>query len=388
MNPGWPFPITGESLAQRFVELGRPTFGLEEEIMVLHPETLDLLPRGEELLEGLDNRFKAELPAAHVEIASRPAAGFSELELELAQCRSLLACRTHDRARLAVAGVHPFSARLGMVNSGERYQGLLARYGDVVRQQLVCGLHLHVGLGGPERTLAVYNALRSHLPVIAALAANAPVYCGRDSTLASIRPLLSGMLPRMGVPPPLASFDEYASHLNWGIDHGRMGRPAEWWWEMRLHGALGTLEIRVPDGQTTLQDALAVGTVAAGSAVWLSDRFDAGDLPPTVDSWQINENRWSALRWGMDATLIDLETGILEPAPEAVGRLLDRIGPAADRIDATGHLAHARSMAELNGAKRQMEIYRSSGSLVLTEWLAGRFLAGIEQKDGKPADCG
>ncbi len=388
MNPGWPSPITGDSLAQRFVESDRPTFGLEEEIMILHPETLDLLPRGEELLQGLDGRFKAELPAAHVEIAGSPAVGFRELELELAGCRSQLARHVQGRARLAVAGVHPFSARSGEVNSGERYQALLARYGDVVRQQLVCGLHLHVALGGPERTLAVYNALRSHLPVIAALAANAPVYCGRDSTLASIRPLLSGMLPRMGVPPPLNSFDEYASHLNWGIDHGRMGRPAEWWWEMRLHGALGTLEIRVPDGQTTLRDALAMGTVAAGTAVWLSDRFDAGSLPPTVDSWQINENRWSALRWGMEATLIDLETGALEPAAEAVGRLLDRIGPAAERIEASGHLAHARSMARLNGAQRQREVYRDSGPLVLTEWLADRFLAGIEHGGGKPANSG
>ncbi|MEX0789553.1 MAG: glutamate-cysteine ligase family protein, partial [Actinomycetota bacterium] len=203
MNPGWPSPITGESLAGRFVESGRPTFGLEEEIMVLDPGTLDLLPRGEELLQGLDGRFKAELPAAHVEIAGSPAFGFGELAAELGECRRLLAAHVAGRARLAVAGVHPFSARSGEVNSGERYQLLLEKYGDVVRQQLVCGLHLHVALGGPERTLAVYNALRSHLPAIAALAANAPIYGGRDTTLASMRPLLSGMLPRMGVPPPL-----------------------------------------------------------------------------------------------------------------------------------------------------------------------------------------
>ncbi|CAN5880704.1 glutamate--cysteine ligase [soil metagenome] len=377
MNREWPSPITGESLAERFVESDRLTFGLEEEIMLLHPDTLDLLPRGAELLEGLDGRFKAELPAAHVEIASTPAAGIGDLEKELSECRSLLVNHVKGEAAPAVAGVHPFSARSGVVNSGERYQVLLARYGDVVSQQLVCGLHLHVGLGGPERTLAVYNALRSHLPEIAALAANAPIYCGRDTTLASVRPLLSGMLPRMGVPPPLSSFNEYAAHLNWGIDRGRMGRPAEWWWEMRLHGALGTLEIRVPDGQTTLQDALAVGTVAAGTALWLSDCFDAGQLPPTADSWQINENRSAALHGGMDSILIDLTTGAVAPARDSVGRLLDRIGPAVDRIDGTAHLAHARGIAGFNGAKRQREIFRASGAVALTEWLAGRFLAGM-----------
>jgi carboxylate-amine ligase len=376
----WPSPITGDSLAERFVDSGRTTFGLEEEIMVLHPETLDLLPRGVELLEGLDDRFKAELPAAHVEIASSPATSFDSLALELAECRRLLAAHMGDRARLAVAGVHPFSDRFGVVNAGERYELLLAKYGDVVRQQLVCGLHLHVGLGGPDRTLAVYNAMRSYLPQIAALAANSPIYDGRDTTLASMRPLLSGMLPRMGVPPPLGSFDEYAYALNWGLERERMGRPAEWWWEMRLHGALGTLEIRVPDGQTTLQDALAIGAVTAGTGVWLADLFDADDLPPTVPSWQINENRWSALHAGMNATLIDFETGGLRPASDSVDELLDRIEPAVARLGGTPHLARAREIAKNSGAERQRELFHTSGPFAVTEWLADRFLEGLDRE--------
>lgn len=376
----WPSPITGDSLAERFVDTGRTTFGLEEEIMVLHPETLDLLPRGVELLEGLDHRFKAELPAAHVEIASSPATGFEALARELAECRRLLASHIGDRARPAVAGVHPFSDRFGVVNSGERYERLLARYGDVVRQQLVCGLHLHVGLGGPDRTLAVYNALRSYLPQIAALAVNAPIYDGRDTSLASMRPLLAGMLPRMGVPPPLESFEEYAGALNWGMERERMGRPAEWWWEMRLHGALGTLEIRVPDGQTTLQDALAIGAVTVGTAAWLADKFDADDLPETVPSWQINENRWSALHAGMNATLIDFATGELRPAADFIDELLDLIGPAVARLGGAAHLAHAREIAGNTGAERQRELFHGSGARAVTEWLAGRFLEGLDRE--------
>lgn len=380
MTSEWPSPITGDSLAERFVDSGRTTFGLEEEIMVLHPETLDLLPRGIELLEGLDGRFKAELPAAHVEIASSPATGFDALALELAECRRLLAAHMGDRARLAVAGVHPFSDRFGVVNAGERYDRLLAKYGDVVRQQLVCGLHLHIGLGGPGRTLAVYNAMRSYLPTISALAANSPIYGGQDTTLASMRPLLSGMLPRMGVPPPLESFDEYAYALNWGMELQRMGRPAEWWWEMRLHGALGTLEIRVPDGQTTLQEALAIGAVAAGTAAWLAERFDGDDLPATVPSWQVNENRWSALHAGMEATLIDLQTGELRPAADSIDELLERIAPAVSRLGGARHLAYAREIARNSGAERQRELFHASGARAVTEWLAGRFLEGLDRE--------
>lgn len=374
MNSEWPSPITGESLAERFAAVDRPTFGLEEEIMVLHPETLDLLPRGKKLLDGLDGRFKPELPASQVEIATRPHTNFDELAEELAGCRRLLAAHVGDRARPAAAGVHPFSARMGLLNESERYDRMLARYGDVLRQQLVCGLHLHVGLGGPDRSQAVYNALRSYLPDLAALASNAAIYDGRDTTLASIRPLISGMLPRMGVPPALESWDDYAAHLNWGLERGLMGRPAEWWWELRLHGGLGTLEIRVPDAQTACGDAVAVGVVAVGLAVWLGDRHDAGDLPPVVPSLRINENRSSALHGGLNSTLIDFDTGACVPAAERLDTLMDSIAPAVRSIGGDAHLCRARELLLEGGAKRQRRIFREAGALALTEWMAEQFL--------------
>ena len=370
----WPSPITGESLAARFGATDRPTFGIEEEIMVLDPETLDLLPRGKELLEGLDGRFKPELPASHVEIATSPHTSFDELAEELAGCRRLLAAHVGDRAWPAAAGVHPFSTRLGKLNESERYDRLLARYGNVLRQQLVCGLHLHIGIGGPERSLAVYNAQRSYLPDLSALASNAAIYDGRDTTLASIRPLISGMLPRMGVPPALDSWDGYASHLNWGLERGLIGRPAEWWWELRLHGGLGTLEIRVPDAQTACEDAVAVGVVAVGLAVWLGDSYDAGDLPPVVSSLQINENRSAALHGGLNATLVDFETGACVPAAERLDTLMDSIAPAVGRIGGDVHLCRARELLLEGGAKRQRRIFKEAGALALTEWMAEQFL--------------
>jgi carboxylate-amine ligase len=378
VNSEWPLPLTGKSLAAKFARADRPTFGLEEEIMVLDPGTLDLLPHGRELIEGLDGRFKAELPASHVEIATSPHASFAGLARELADCRRRLAAHVGDRARLAAAGVHPFSARWGELRSSERYDRMQARYGDVLRQQLVCGLHLHVALGGPDRSLAVYNALRAYLPELAALACNASVYDGRDTTLASIRPLISGMLPRMGVPPALESWDDYASHLNWGLGKGLMASPGEWWWELRLHGGLGTLEIRVPDAQTSCDEAAAVGAVAAGLAVWLADRYDAGDLPPVVPSLKINENRSAALHAGLNATLVDLETGVCRPAGERLESLLDSIAPAVVRLGGGSFLSRAGQMLMESGAERQRRIFRRAGAAALTEWMASQFLPEAE----------
>ncbi len=374
MKARWPSPITGESLAARF-EGSRPlTFGVEEEIMALDPVTLDLLPEGPRLIDGLDQRFKLELPASQLEIATYPSPRIDGLADELMECRKMLTGHLRERARLAAAGVHPFAERLGVLNSGERYERLLAVYGDVLRQQLVCGLHLHIGLCGASRAMAVYNELRSYLPEIAALAANAPIQCGRDTTLASVRPLISGLLPRMGIPPALASWEEYAVQLNYGVSKELMGRPAEWWWELRLHAGLGTVEIRVPDAQTTVRDAIAVCAVAAGICGWLAARYDAGDLPPPVASWRINENRWSALRHGMNATLIDLHTGMRVAAAERLNRLFEEIAPFAREQQGDVYLDFARKLAEHNGAELQREVFRAEGARGLTEWLAGRFL--------------
>ncbi len=374
MSSEWPTVVTGESLAERFVAAPRPTFGLEEEIMVLDPQTLDLLPRGIELLEGLDSRFKKELPAAHVEIASSPATNIDDLAAEMFSCRRLLALHVEGRARLAVAGVHPFSARSGQLNAGERYERMLTQYGDPLRQQLVCGLHLHLSGRSADSMLALYNAYRSYLPDLAALAANAPIYCGEDTTLASVRPLIAGLLPRMGVPPVIESWDDFAAQLNWGMDTGRMGRPAEWWWDLRLHPGLGTLEIRVPDGQVTAEDAVAVGTVALGIAVWLADRIDAVERLRIAPEWQIRENRWSALRGGMDSDLIDLETGAVFPARERIARLLHDIAPTVETLGGSSHLDRARELVDFNGADRQRKVFAGGGAVAVTEWLAGRFL--------------
>jgi glutamate---cysteine ligase / carboxylate-amine ligase len=382
VNSDWPSPITGDSLAERFRANDWPTFGLEEEIMVLDPGSLDLLPRGNELLEGLDGRFKGELPASHVEIATRPHTNFDELAEELANCRRTLAAHVGDRARFAAAGVHPFSARFGDLNRSERYDRLLARYGDVLRQQLVCGLHLHVGLGSPDRTLAVYNVLRAYLPELAALAANASIHDGRDTTLASIRPLISGLLPRMGVPPALESWEAYAAHLNWGLDTGLMGRPAEWWWEMRPHGGLGTLEVRVPDAQTTCEEAAAIGAVVVGLAVWLAGRYDAGDLPPPVSSLQINENRSAALHGGMKAMLVDFGTGARMQAADRIGSLLEAIAPAVAGIGGENQLSKVKSILQESGAERQRRIFNDAGAVALTEWMAEQFLPGTADSAG------
>src|SRR5947209_4243694 len=193
------------------------TLGMEEEVMLLDPETFDLAPRAPELLERLDDdaRFKLELPASQLEIVMPPMSDAGEIAVSLLKARRALAAAA---------------------------DGLVREYGSIAARQLVCAQQVHVSVGDSDRALAVYNRLREYLPLLAALAANAPFYEGADSGLASVRPKLCELLPRQGVPPAIESWEAYAAMLRWGQRAGAFPQPRAWWWELRLHPRFGTLE--------------------------------------------------------------------------------------------------------------------------------------------------
>jgi len=376
--PPQPSPSAAE-LRARF-DAARPlTVGLEEEVMLLDPATLDLVPRADDVLARLagDPRFKRELPAAHLEIATAPAPRATDALAQLAAARTELLRACAGIALPATAGVHPFSAPEGALSDGPRYERIEADYGPVARRQLVASLQVHVAVGGATRTLAVHDALRSFLPELAALAANGAFHGGRDSGLASARPLICGLLPRQGVPPALQSWERFAAELAWGARAGALPAPGQWWWELRPHPAFGTLELRVPDAQSTLAGAAGVAAAAQALVAWLAQRFDAGEPLPVAPDWRIAENRFAALRGGLDAALADLQTGERVPARERLRALLDALAPVAERLGAAPLLSHARALARRNGAERQREIAAQRGVHGLVAWQAEAFAAPL-----------
>jgi carboxylate-amine ligase len=310
--------------------------GLEEELMLLDPETLDLTPHARDVVDELaDPRLKIEMPAAQLEIVTAPHASVADAAAELAAARRRLVDALDGRFRLAGAGAHPFASGVGPLNPGARYAAIEAEYAGVARRQLVFGLHVHVAVPGADRALAVYNTLRSHLPDLAAVAACAPFYEGRDSGLASVRSRVSGLLPRQGVPPALASFDAYADALRWG----GFDDPRQWWWELRLHPVFGTVEVRVPDTQATVADTTAVADVVVALVRRLAERHDAGEALPVAESWRIDHNRWAACRHGIDAVMTDPVTGERERADLRLARALGSDPPRLE--GATRHRAIA-----------------------------------------------
>jgi carboxylate-amine ligase len=367
-------PPNEERLRSAFAAPSPPTVGIEEELMLLDPATLDLAPRAEEVIAALDGdrRYALELPASQIEIVGAPSETVGDAIVDLARARRHLAAGTEGFVRVAGAGLHPFAAVDGTLNRSPRYDVTIAEHGYVAARQLVFALQVHVAIRGADRALAVHNALRSHLPELAALAANAPFHGGRDTGLASARPTISRLLPRQGVPPVLESWGAYARALE------LVGDPSRWWWELRPHPLHGTLEVRVPDTQATVADAGAVAAVAQCLCVRLAERHDAGEALPADETWRIEENRWRAARYGVEGDLLDLRTGELLPVRRRLHGLLDELEPVAERLRCSVELASARRLVERNGATR---LRAAAGSVPdlrkATEWLANSFLADL-----------
>jgi carboxylate-amine ligase len=335
------------------------TIGIEEEVMLVDPATLDLAPIAAEIL-GQHDGLKLELPAAQAELVTVPAATVSAAIAQLEAGRRRLAELAGSRARIIAAGVHPFAPPLGVLNTGERYDAIARTHGDIARAQLVCALQVHVAVGSANATLAVFNALRGHLPELAALAANAPFYAGRDTGYASIRPLIGTLLPRQGVPPAIASWAHFAEMLEWA------GDPATWWYEARPHVVHGTIELRVCDTQATLAEAAGIAAYAHTLVAWLAEDPERWTVP---ERWRIEHNRFAAARHGLDAQLADLETGERRPARDVVRARVETLAPVAERLGCAAELAGLS--LDRNGADRQREV----GLEAATGWLADRFLA-------------
>jgi carboxylate-amine ligase len=370
-------PPTADELRAAFDAPTPFTVGVEEELMLLDPETHDLIPRAQEALAAVesDERYKLELPAAQLEIRLPPLPSVGDVAAALRAARGDLAAATAPFARLGAAGVHPFAATAGELNRGGRYDRARREYGAMAQRQLVFALQAHVAVGDADRTLAVYNALRSYLPELAALAANAPFYAGCDTGFASVRPKVAELLPRQGVPPRIASWEEYADALRWGATSGAFPTARFWWWELRPHPDFGTLELRVPDAQSTVAEAAAIVAVAQALVAWLAGRHKAGEELSVAPSWRIAENRWWAARDGLDGRLADLDSGERAPTRERMAGLLDSLTPVAERLGCAGEIQAARRLARENGAQRQRAAAARTGVESLGRWLAERYLA-------------
>lgn len=347
------------------------TIGVEEELMLVDPESYDLLPVIDEALAAVegDCRFQRELRAAQLEIVTPVCSTAADACRELAHARRHLVGRLGGRIRLLAAGTHPFSRRHGEITEADRYRQIADEYAWAVLRSLVCGLHIHVAVPGADRALAVYNALRSYLPEIAALSANSAYAEGEDTHMASVRPKFNEIYPRSGIPPVFPTWEELVEYVEWGRRGGLFPDASHLWWEMRPHPLHGTIEIRVADTQTRVDDATAVVALIQALVVKLAEEFDRRGALTIHPTHRITENAWRAHRHGVRGWIVDLDTGERVATRERIAGLIDELEPYAERFDGGQQLRDARALLAGTGADRQRYVHAREGLPGLTRWL-------------------
>jgi carboxylate-amine ligase len=372
--PVWREPqvVTAEECRARFDGASEFTMGVEDELMLVDPATFALAPAVDLALARVagDNRFTRELRTTQLEIVTPVCSSAAEACEQLSEARRSLTAALRGDVRLVAAGTHPFATEWGAITQGERYRAIADEYTWAARRSLACGLHVHVAVPGADRALAVYNALRSYLPELAALATNSPYLEGQDSGLCSIRPKLNEAFPRAGIPPHFASWEELVGFIDWGRSGGLFPDGSHFWWDLRPHLSHGTLELRAGDSQTRVEDASAIAAVFQTLVLTLARRYTEHGNLPVHDTYRINENAWRAYRYGVSGWLVDLDTGEPQPTRDRLSRLFDELEPAAGELDASTQLEQARTLLAGNGADRQRYVAQRVGMKGLVRWLA------------------
>jgi glutamate---cysteine ligase / carboxylate-amine ligase len=327
------------------------TVGIEEEYALIHPETLELIPKFEELRDAaatdpvLVDSVAGELISSEIEIRSGRGLDIADARAKQQEARRRLfsLAEAHD-VRLGTTGTHPLSDyREQHIIDTPHYHRVEEGLKYVAWRNNTFALQVHVGVHGADRAVKVCDRLRPVLPLLLAVSANSPYVDRIDSGLHSARTqIFTKSFPRCGVPDPFGGWAAWAEYVDLLARTGSIVEFTQLWWSVRPHHTFGTVEVRVCDAQTTAPEADALAELMVACVAQALREVDAGATPPDLPPRLIEENMWRAIRYGQDGRLLDLEAPRIEefPANEALDRLKAWTG--ADI-----------SLPGLNGAQRQ-----------------------------------
>jgi glutamate---cysteine ligase / carboxylate-amine ligase len=334
------------------------TVAVEEEFALLDPVSLDLVNRFEEVQAAaqgtpLEPNLVGELIASEVEIKTGRCETFADVPAAMAERRAQLQALVEPMGiALGATGTHPWAdwkAQRIIDTPHYRRNDELLRY--VVWRNNTFGLHVHVGIRGADRAIAVLNGLRNHLPELLALSASSPFVENVDTGLHSARTqIFTRFFPRCGIPDAFASWQEWEDYVRFLYQTGSVTEHTQLWWSVRPHLAFPTVEIRICDGQPELAEAQALAAFGVSLAARILRAVDEGEPLDDQPARLLEENMWRAIRYGLSGELIDLDRGDVVPARARLERMLDWMAPVADEIGSAPYLA----LPERNAAERQI----------------------------------
>jgi carboxylate-amine ligase len=327
------------------------TVGVEEELWILDGDTLELTAGVEQLVAGARGRtlpgvLKTELHASVVEVTNEVAGSPDEAVDRVAELRASAAEIARANGLLvAAAGSHPTSnPERQEIAPDERYREFVEYAGSSARRQGVSGLHVHVGMPSADDCFRVMETILPWLPLVLALSANSPYFAGEETGMMSVRAEVLGFLPRAGAPPALRSYGEWERFVEHMVETGLASTSTSFWWDVRPHPQLGTLEIRAPDQPTSLERTRAFVRLLHSLCAWALDAPARAFEPSERGIYA--QNRWAASRFGVHGKLIHPDRAQALTVPE----LLAELPVPADGFDGSS-----------SEADRQLQVGRADG---------------------------
>jgi glutamate---cysteine ligase / carboxylate-amine ligase len=377
----YPATITGKSFAEggsvldhKFGQSDPYTLGVEEEYMLLDGETFDLVQHIDTVLaaaEGheLESQINPELMQSVLEIATPVCRTAADVHTELTKLRGYVTGLAREKGlRVGSAGTHPFSLfERQRITARDRYRNLVDQLQYVARRELIFGMHVHVAVDDCEKAIQIVNGLLVELPTLLALSGSSPFWRGEPTGLTSSRQMVFAAFPRSGPPPRFENYSDYAEVVGQLEKTGCIADYTHIWWDIRLHPKWGTVEVRICDAVTRVEDAVAISAYCQALVKLYSEMYERGETIPSFHRILTTENKWLAARYGLEAPVMDLVTGRRNRVPVAqlIRRRLRDLEPHARELGAERELEGIREILRRgNGSDRQLRVFNANRDIV------------------------
>lgn len=348
----------------------RFTIGVEEEFQIIDPATCELRSHVMQIVSAASpdilDQVKREMHESIVETGTRICENVGELRIEMHRTRGeLVAAAERAGLQVAAAGTHPFSSWIDQVISeGERYKNIVEELQQLARSLLIFGMHIHVAMPDKQTTIDLMNMVRYFLPHLLALSTSSPFWMGRNTGLKSFRTTVFRRFPRTGVPEQFESWSEYENFVNLLVKLNCIDNGKKIWWDVRPHPTFGTLEFRMCDVTTKIEEAVAIAALTQAIVVKLHRLYTHNQSWRVYRRALIEENKWRAARYGIDGKLIDFGKEQEVPMRQLIPELLELVDDVVDDLGSRSAVEYVHTMLrEGTSAERQLRVYEKTGDL-------------------------
>jgi carboxylate-amine ligase len=346
------------------------TLGIEEEFQIVDPGTRELRSRVSEFLEEgkmlLGEQLKPEMIQSMIEVGTGICANIQEARADISRLRGIISFLARKKGlEIVAASTHPISHWQDQkIFDDERYELLVEEIQMVARSLLIFGLHVHVGIPDPERAIHIMNAARYFLPHMLALSTSSPFWMGHNSGLKSYRSEVFKKFPRTDIPDHFDSHASFQRYIDLLVRTNCIDNGKKIWWDVRPHPFFPTLEFRVCDIPTRVDDTLAIAALFQAIVAKLNKLIDKNLGFRLYRRMLVQENKWRAVRWGLDGKMIDFGKQKEVPVRDLILELLEFVDDVLDDLGSRQEVEHIHTILERGtSADEQLRVYKETGDL-------------------------